>query len=538
MASSGKKGKKNKGTVISLQSFLANGEPQAGITQVAKKVRNYGNDSDDDDGSLPQVYQLPTAPRASRIFDDDSIPHKPPFLAYISNLPFDANEDDIHDFFYPTELVSLRLPREDGETGRVRGFGYAEFETRDDLIHVISLPDPQVKNRRVRIEVSNENEQQSNQRRNRDGGDRGDRNNRRGYDVFGSGENRESTNWRRDKEENDGGGRGGGGGGRNYERNFDRGGYNRDRAPREGSGERGGGGSWRTGDRPTYDSSPRRGGGGGDGYRDRFRDRGGDRNDRGGFERGGDGGGRSRREDDAPQQERPKLNLKPRTLPLPEIISKPEEEEESDAQQQQAAAESGSDAETTKAAPRPAGIPAEKVFGSAKPVDTAAREKQIEERLEETRRQERERREKEQKEQENDVSEKLADVELNKDDKETRNTAISSWRRRDEDGGDGGRKNSPDRRNQERRSGGDDRRGRDNRDYNNRDNRNRDRNDRNDRYNKDRPNNREDRPRDDSKQKREPRPDRPMPKYQPPAAGPILQTANKYSGLLDDDGSD
>ncbi|XP_055923449.1 eukaryotic translation initiation factor 4B [Eupeodes corollae] len=525
MASSGKKGKKNKGTVISLQSFLANGELQAGITQVAKKVRSYGNDSDDDDGSLPQVYQLPTAPRASRIFDDDSIPHKPPFLAYISNLPFDANEDDIHDFFYPIELVSLRLPREDGETGRVRGFGYAEFVSRDDLIHVISLPDPQVKNRRVRIEVSNESEQQSNQRRNRDGGGGGDRNSRRGYDVFGSGENRESTNWRRDKEESGSGGGGGGGGGGG--RHYDRMGLNRDRGNRDGSGERGGGGSWRTGERPVYDSSPRRGG---DGYRDRFRDRG----DRDRFDRDRGEGGRSRRDED-PTQERPKLNLAPRTLPLPEIISKPEPAEELDADQKQN--ESGSDAETkSKAPPRPAGIPAEKVFGSAKPVDTAAREKQIEERLERERL-ERELREKEQKENVDEISEKVADVELNKDDKETRNTAISSWRRRDEDD-EAGKKNSLDRRTtHDRRTGGDDRRGRDNRDYN-RDNRNRDRNDRNDRYNKDRPNNRDDRPRDDSKHKREPRPERPMPKYQPPTAGPILQTANKYSGLLDDEGSD
>lgn len=44
---------------------------------------------------------LPTAPKASRGFDEfaEKIPHQPPFIAYLSNLPYDVNEDEIADFF-------------------------------------------------------------------------------------------------------------------------------------------------------------------------------------------------------------------------------------------------------------------------------------------------------------------------------------------------------------------------------------------------------------------------------------------------------
>ena len=327
-----------------MQSFLANGDAPSGTTQVSKKIRNVdGEDSDDGNNALPVVFQLPTAPRASRIFDDDSIPHKPPFIAYLTNLPFDANEDDIYSFFNTVSIKSLRLPREDGETGRVRGFGYAEFETRDDLIQVLSWSDPSIKGRRVRIELLNENDQQQNRQRG----------NRRGFDGFGnSGENRDSTNWRRD---NEGSSSGGG-----YERNYDRSdrdrGYNRDR--RNVTSEESGG-SWRTGTR-NMDASPRRD--------DRDR-RGGDR-DR---HYGGDGGGSRNRNydreersfDNESAQERPKLNLKPRTLPLPEIVTV--EDEEPVREEQEVDAEPA-----TKPAPK-VGVAPEKVFGSAKPVDTAAR---------------------------------------------------------------------------------------------------------------------------------------------------------------------
>lgn len=36
-------------------------------------------------------------------------------------------------------MKSVRLPREAGDGGRLRGFGYAEFETRQDLVDALTM---------------------------------------------------------------------------------------------------------------------------------------------------------------------------------------------------------------------------------------------------------------------------------------------------------------------------------------------------------------------------------------------------------------
>lgn len=488
MASSGKKGKKSKGTVISLQSFLANGnDTPVGTTQVSKKVRNYdGDDSDDGGSSVSLVLQLPTAPRANRIFEDDSIPHNPPFLAYVTNLPFDANEEDIYDFFGEETIASLRLPREDGETGRVRGFGYVEFATRSDLINALTMPDPSIKGRRIRIDLSNESEQQSNRQRG----------NRRGYDGFGNNsENRDSTNWRRDSQE----------------ASYNDRGFNRDRRS-DNSQDKSASGSWRTGSRPMSDASPHRGNYGGDRYRDgNTRNRNYDDRER------SMGGGFRANEETA--QERPKLNLKPRTLPLPEIQVKQETEVGNSTEESREGSENPPPKKISGVAP-------EKVFGAAKPVDTASRELEIEERLAQSRRDEKLRLEQEQKQRENKINEKLAEVQLDKPEKESANSAIS-WRNRDDGVSkpleEGGRyspkgREFPRKNNEERR--------RDNKDLNS-ENKNHEKTERV----------KDKQPQSESKSKRDSRIDRPMPKLQQNQVEPVLQSSNKYSGL-DEEASD
>ncbi|KAM7359978.1 eukaryotic translation initiation factor 4B isoform 2-T2 [Cochliomyia hominivorax] len=319
MASSGKKGKKNKGTVISLQSFLSNGDVPVGTTQVAKNIKNVDAEDSDEGGKvLTVVCQLPTAPRANRIFDDNSISHKPPFIAYVTNLPFDVKEEDIYEYFHTNHLKSVRLPREDGDTGRVRGFGYIEFETRDDLIQALSLPDPTIKGRRIRIDVSNGNEQNSRQR-----------GVRRGYESVNSNiDGRESANWRRDNQKRDSYNFG-------IERNFSR-------DNKSISEDNNSPGSWRQKNSVGNTSVEQDYVKEGDVYR---------------------------RETSS---ERPKLVLKPRTLPLPEL----------DVPLQISLESKKSDTNSS----RFTGISAEKVYGSAKPVNTTARDLEIEERLADVRR--------------------------------------------------------------------------------------------------------------------------------------------------------
>ncbi|XP_062123769.1 eukaryotic translation initiation factor 4B [Drosophila sulfurigaster albostrigata] len=479
MASAGKKGKKKIKELLfryNRSSLMA--IPPVGTTQVAKKVRNLDGD-ESDDGSHAVIYQLPTAPRANRILDDDSIPHKPPFIAYINNLPFDASEDDIYEFFGSINLASLRLPREDGETGRSRGFGYVELENREDLIHVLSLPDPSIKGRRIRIELSNENDQQN----------RRQQGNRR-FEGFGnSSENRDSGNWRRDSQ-NNGSGFGGGGGG--YSGNYDRGGFNRDRKPISERDENNTPGSWRTNSRqpPTDYSPPRRDHRDRDQITDKFRNRNHDYNEAVGA-----------------AEERPKLNLKPRTLPLPELVTKPDpdNEQENETELPQKVIGGGSSSVN--------------VFGSAKPVDTATRELEIEERLAEARRLEKFRHDDE------DVNElKMSEMQIDIHDNENANASTRSWRRTQDSS-----TNSEDKQSVVL----DDKR-RDDRDFK-RLNKSRDRNDRFE--NVKTKNYHDGKSKEDNKYKGDYRNDRLQPKNTTLQAEPVLQSSNKYSGL-DDESSD
>ena len=49
---------------------------------------------------------LPTAPRAALGpgVDDERIPHRPPFTAYIANLPYDVDEGEIMETFEKARL--------------------------------------------------------------------------------------------------------------------------------------------------------------------------------------------------------------------------------------------------------------------------------------------------------------------------------------------------------------------------------------------------------------------------------------------------
>ena len=53
---------------------------------------------------------------------DDRIPKEPPFTAYLANLSYDINPEDVYDFFGKLKINNVRLLRDgDQETGRLKG---------------------------------------------------------------------------------------------------------------------------------------------------------------------------------------------------------------------------------------------------------------------------------------------------------------------------------------------------------------------------------------------------------------------------------
>lgn len=77
----------------------------------------------------------------------------------------------------------------------------------------------------------------------------------------------------------------------------------------------------------------------------------------------------------AEPRQRPKLQLQPRTKPVEPIVVSEDQAESS------VESKSTTESESTQRASAPTSLPPVNIFGAAKPVDTTAREREIEERL-------------------------------------------------------------------------------------------------------------------------------------------------------------
>jgi translation initiation factor 4B len=81
------------------------------------------------------------------------LPTKPPYTAHLGNLPFDAKESDIEDFFKECSVVSVRIVLDKIEQ-RPKGFGYVEFATLEGLKKALDQNGGQFFNRTIKISVA------------------------------------------------------------------------------------------------------------------------------------------------------------------------------------------------------------------------------------------------------------------------------------------------------------------------------------------------------------------------------------------------
>ncbi|XP_025205207.1 eukaryotic translation initiation factor 4B isoform X1 [Melanaphis sacchari] len=104
-------------------------------------------------GFEPKPLNLPKAPRAAceSIIDESTVPQEGPFLVHMSNLQFEIDEDDITNYFKGLKINNIKLPRNDN--GRNKGFGYVEFEERKELITALGMENL-IRGRRVRVELA------------------------------------------------------------------------------------------------------------------------------------------------------------------------------------------------------------------------------------------------------------------------------------------------------------------------------------------------------------------------------------------------
>ncbi|KAF2197338.1 hypothetical protein GQ43DRAFT_444337 [Delitschia confertaspora ATCC 74209] len=81
------------------------------------------------------------------------LPTRPPYTAHLGNLSFDATEGDITDFFSGCEVTNVRIV-EDKLEHKPKGFGYVEFGSVDGLKKALELSGTSFQGRNIRVSVA------------------------------------------------------------------------------------------------------------------------------------------------------------------------------------------------------------------------------------------------------------------------------------------------------------------------------------------------------------------------------------------------
>ncbi|KAJ5677903.1 uncharacterized protein N7477_003536 [Penicillium maclennaniae] len=81
------------------------------------------------------------------------LPTEPPFTCHVGNLSFEATADDISDLFSGCGVTNVRIV-EDKLTKAPKGFGYVEFETVEGLQKALDLSGTSLQGRTIRTSVA------------------------------------------------------------------------------------------------------------------------------------------------------------------------------------------------------------------------------------------------------------------------------------------------------------------------------------------------------------------------------------------------
>ncbi|CCU76376.1 translation initiation factor 4B [Blumeria hordei DH14] len=81
------------------------------------------------------------------------LPDKPPYTVHLGNLSFEATSGDVTDFFVNCQCTNVRII-EDKVEMKPKGFGYAEFASRDGLKQALTLNGHTFHGRNIRISVA------------------------------------------------------------------------------------------------------------------------------------------------------------------------------------------------------------------------------------------------------------------------------------------------------------------------------------------------------------------------------------------------
>ncbi|KAI0165755.1 hypothetical protein GGR57DRAFT_134821 [Xylariaceae sp. FL1272] len=117
-------------------------QPLPPPTVERRSYQPYGSSSDRGERSYPVRDSFPT-----------QLPTKPPYTAHLGNLSYEATTEAVTDFFAECEITSVRII-EDRIEQRPKGFAYAEFATLDGLKMALELDGTSFQGRTIKVRIA------------------------------------------------------------------------------------------------------------------------------------------------------------------------------------------------------------------------------------------------------------------------------------------------------------------------------------------------------------------------------------------------
>mmetsp|Transcript_16762 Transcript_16762/g.23314 ORF Transcript_16762/g.23314 Transcript_16762/m.23314 type:complete len:498 (+) Transcript_16762:228-1721(+) len=93
-------------------------------------------------------------PREQKPREPVPFPTQPPYTAFVGNLPFTVVADDLHQFFTAENCKVAHIRIIAGNDGKLKGYGYVEFEDLDSLKAAVGLNGQPLFERELKIDVA------------------------------------------------------------------------------------------------------------------------------------------------------------------------------------------------------------------------------------------------------------------------------------------------------------------------------------------------------------------------------------------------